>query len=325
VAENSEKRSSHQKTNQSQQSQQQAFAKIFRRARKKLIFSSARLDEPETKMVETLIQAAFSKCLDFNLICNGTGKSQWPSFTLVSNLRGICEDLVYLTYLSRMKQEDANQLAILLSGQAVTKAIRAQRNFFALNNPFQPVVGGGLELKKVESMVKEAANKMEAFWKAKGINRRGGPTIKDLAEQIGLTSTYDYIYFAASNFVHFNPQTLYRTGWGPSEGPFTFSMKNMDAYYRDLSSFYGSVLFIGFNASFKTKLNADLKNEIEELLELIGFVQRWPEIVTFEEMNRRPPLYLLTHALGKVMRQQDQATPYGAILMEVQSLEMVTK
>jgi hypothetical protein len=30
------------------------------------------------------------------------------------------------------------------------------------------------------------------------------------------------------------------------------------------------------------------------------------EIVTFEEMNQRKPVYLLTHALGRVMRESKE-------------------
>jgi Family of unknown function (DUF5677) len=50
------------------------------------------------------------------------------------------------------------------------------------------------------------------------VNRRDGPTIKDMALEVGLTFTYDYIYFVSSNFVHFNPQGLLRMGWGGMDG-----------------------------------------------------------------------------------------------------------
>ena len=80
-------------------------------------------------------------------------------------------------------------------------------------------------------------------------------------------------------------------------------------------------MFIGFEASFGADyFETALDVEINRLVDLIGHVQRWPEIVTFEEMNETPPLYLLTHALGRVVREDDKTVPYGAILREVQAL-----
>ena len=111
--------------------------------------------------------------------------------------------------------------------------------------------------------------------------------LRDMAEDVGLISTYEFIYFSASNFVHFNPHALFRTGWGAEHGPFTFSIRNMSGYYQSFSSFYGAVLFIGFQASFGSDhFKVDLETEINRLIELIGYVQRWPEIITFEEMNQ---------------------------------------
>ena len=96
----------------------------------------------------------------------------------------------------------------------------------------------------------------------------------------------------------------------------------MNNYYRNFSSFYGAVLFVGFQASFGTDhFKHALDTQINRLIELIGHVQRWPEVITFEEMNEKPPLYFLTHALGKVMREEDKTLPYGAILQEVQGLK----
>ena len=59
---------------------------------------------------------------------------------------------------------------------------------------------------------------------------------------------------------------------------------------------------------------------MDQLIELVGHVHRWPEVVTFEEMNKKTHFYLLTHAMSKVMKEEDNTIPYGAILHEVQSL-----
>ena len=155
--------------------------------------------------------------------------------------------------------------------------------------------GNSTQMRALESVKQETRK----FWKhIKQFNQRQ-PTVSELAKNVGLKSTYEFIYFAASNFVHFNPQALLRTGWGPDKGPFTFSIRNMDGYYQSFGSFYGAVLFIGFQASFSEKyFNDSIDPEVDQLVELIGQVHRWPEIITFEEMNQKPPLYLLTHAMS---------------------------
>lgn len=300
-----------------------SFSKVFKAIEKKLTFESASVERLAERMLDALIQAATSKCLEFNIAANQTGKGGGPAFSLVSNLRGICEDLIYLTYLSRMEGETARKLITQLLQQNTARGVAAQRNFFAANNPFQPVLGASMSEEQVQELTTEAREGIRKFWKDKGCSRRDGPTIFELAAKVGLNSTYEYIYFAASNFVHFNPQALLRMGWGPKSGPFVFSIANMDGYYRSFSSFYGAILFIGFHASFgSAHFKCDLDREVARLLELIDHVQRWPEVITFEEMNQKPPLYLITHALGKLMRTKDKKIPYGAILKEVQSLRV---
>ena len=291
--------------------------KVFQTVRRKLEFVSAPIDELENKMLDALVQAATSKCVDFNIEANKV-KNAKTSFFLMSNLRGICEDLIWLTYLARMSKRRAEELIGHLIRRNTLEGLDAQRRFFEANNPTQPILGNSLS----EDAVQEARDNRRKFWKSQNSASCDGPTVRAVARDVGLISTYDFIYFSASNFVHFNPQALSRTGWGPEVGPFTFSIRNISNYYQSFSSFYGAVLFIGFQASFGVDhFKAALDTEIEQLIELIGHVQRWPEAVTFEEMNQKAPLYLLTHAVGKVMREKDKTAPYGAILQEVQGLK----
>ena len=300
---------------------ERAFMRIFQIVRRKLKFRSATVEELADDMLDAFIQAATSKCVEFNIAANRTGKHAETAFLLMSNLRGLCEDLIYLTYLSRMEKQRANELIQLLQFQKVFKALSAQSEFFKINNPSQPVLGHSVSADKTEQDVKEARNKLRNFWESMNSPKRDGPTVRDMAQAVGLNSTYEFIYFSTSIFVHFNPHALFRTGWGPKSGPVTFSIRNMSGYYQGFSSFYGAVLFVGFQASFGLDhFSVALDTEIDRLIELIGYMQRWPEIITFEEMNQKPPLYLPTHALGEVMREEDKI-PYGAILQEVQGLK----
>jgi hypothetical protein len=300
---------------------ERAFLRVFQSVKRKIDFTSAPVAQLKDRMLDALIQAATSKCVEFNLFSNRSDKRAAPAFTLLSSLRGICEDLIVLNFISRLEEEKATKLIGLLIQQNLSKGLSAQQDFFKANNPTQPVLQGGKTSAAANRAVSKVRDELRAFWAYAGSAKRDGPTIRDMATEVGLSSTYEYIYFANSNFVHFNPQALLRTGWGPQEGPFAFSIHNMGEYYRRFSSFYGAVLFIGFYASFgENHLKADMDDELTRLLELISHVHRWPEVVTFEEMNQEPPPYLLTHALGKVMREEDPKYPYGAILHEVQAL-----
>ena len=241
--------------------------KVFQTVRRKLEFVSAPIDELENKMLDALVQAATSKCVDFNIEANKV-KNAETSFFLMSNLRGICEDLIWLTYLARMEKRRAEELIGHLIRRNTLEGLDAQRRFFEANNPTQPILGNSL----TADAVQEARDNRRKFWKSQNSTSRDGPTVRTVARDVGLISTYDFIYFSASNFVHFNPQALSRTGWGPEVGPFTFSIRNISNYYQSFSSFYGAVLFIGFQASFGADhFKAALDTEIEQLIEA-----NWP-------------------------------------------------
>src|SRR4051812_40762281 len=91
-------------------------------------------------MFEALVAAALAKCVEFNVAVNRARKHKDEEFVFVSALRGICEDLISLTYLSRMSVQSRNNLTKLLISQTVSKGLETQQAFFAANNPFQPVL-----------------------------------------------------------------------------------------------------------------------------------------------------------------------------------------
>lgn len=296
-----------------------AFGAIFRRIRKREPFASPPIGELGERMFDALVAAALAKCVDFNVAVNRARKHTDEEFMFVSALRGICEDLISLAYLSRMSVENRRELTKLLISQTLAEGLEVQQAFFSANNPFQPVLrpsnAAGTQGSSPNVAAREA---VRAFWAAQGVNRRGGPTTKDMASEVGLTFTYNYVYFASSNFVHFNPQALLRMGWGDMQKPFRFSVSHISAYYKTLASFYGAILFIGYHSAFSlSQLSISCERDVAILLDLIEQVHRWPEVVTFEEMNRKPPLYLLTHAMRGAF--PEKGAPEG-ILAEVRGL-----
>jgi hypothetical protein len=297
------------------------FGTVFRRIRKRESFTSPPLQDLGDKMYDALVAAALAKCVEFNVVINRSRRYDDEDFLFVSGLRGICEDLIYLSYMTRMSPSVRTELVKLLIQLNTAEGLDTQHKFFKANNPFQPVLGPAENrLRSGESASVAARSKFRAFWSRQGSSRRDGPTIKEMAHNLGLTSTYDYVYFAASNFSHFNPQSLLRIGWGAETGPFRFSMKHLSGYYKSLSSFYGAVLFLGFHSAFSPDhFDANCDVEVAKLLELVSQIHRWPELVTFEEMNQKPPLFFLTHAIRQVA-QKETGSSYGAILEEVRGL-----
>jgi hypothetical protein len=298
-----------------------AFGSVFRQIIKREHFASPPIPELYGKKYDALIAAALAKCVAFNVVVNRSRRHNDEDFIFVAGLRGLCEDLIYLSYLSTMPSSDREEIIRLIISLNIADGTDVQHDFFRLNNPFQPVLSSETSPTGERASV-AARTKFRSFWKAQRSSRRDGPTIKDMANLTGLTSTYDYMYFAASNFAHFNPQSLLRMGWGNEEGPFRFSVAKFNAYYKSLCSFYGSIIFIGFHSAFSPEhFTNDCNADVNKLINLIGQVHRWPEIVTFEEMNLQPPSFFLTHALGRVMAKNDPlTTPYGAILEEIRGL-----
>ncbi len=290
---------------------ERSFLMVFQSIREKLKFQAPELQQLDGSELNHLIQAATSRCVEFNLAAN-TEENNAPSFLLVSNLRGICEDLICLTYLTRLEQKSANKLIWLKIRHDHMKGLQAQRRFFRANNPAQQVLVSSPKTEEEAGEIKTAWKRVRQKW----------PTIRELTEQMKLEFTYEFIYFATSNFVHFNPSALFRTGWGSESGPFTFSIRNMDPYYRRFSSLYGAIMFVGFHAAFGADyFNCSVDTDIDRLIEIIGSVPRWPEIITFEEMNKRYEFNPLVYAVVKRISEQSQGASNEGILREVLSLK----
>lgn len=234
--------------------------------------------------------------------------------------------MIALSFIGRFTPQARESYVKLRLSLDRSEGIRAQRNFFASNNPFQPVVGNKLSAEEASLHVAEARQALRQFWKGQGAAKKDGPSIRDMAEQVGLISSYEYIYFAASNFLHFNPHALMRTGWGKEEGPFVFGTGNFSLYYKDLSRFYAACIYLGFCSSFADYLGQDRRvlraSMVEELLEDF---QRWPELVTFEELNLKPPLFFFMHAMKQVARG-DSANEgkFDALLHELKGLSGIS-
>jgi hypothetical protein len=81
--------------------------------------------------------------------------------------------------------EKRNEITNLLISQTFAEGLEVQQAFFEANNPFQPVSrpskAEGTQGSSPNLAVRQA---VRAFWASQGVNRRDGPTIKDMALEV---------------------------------------------------------------------------------------------------------------------------------------------
>lgn len=253
------------------------------------------------KLHLTMTKAAFIKCFEFNLFISQQDSPEY-AFFVSTNLRGSCEDLIVLKYLKEcLDEEDVQDFLLLSIAENFQKGIQSQVEFFNTYRSLQPIIKNFELFAKDENKRRTQQNhlKNKYGWK------KTTPTVKAMAEACDLKALYDYLYAATSKSVHFNPQVLLRMGWGDgndAEYKYSNSVSHFGGYHADFSRFYGSFLLIKFVDSFSQHLNLSVKfiELTKQLKELIDRENRWPEIVTFEEMNIPKPS-IIDYALSAMM------------------------
>jgi hypothetical protein len=242
-------------------------------------------------MYSLCVKASACKCFEFNLAVQPIAKSK-NSFFVISSLRGICEDLIVLRYISKLPPRDREQLVVALSSEELATRFKLQDIFFTTIRPQQPV----LRIEAVDTLIASSEAKARVIWNRHGwpnLQKGAMPQIRQIAEKQGahyLTVLYDYLYRLTSGGVHFNAQSLLRSGWGNSK-QFVFSPKNFHSYFANYCSLYGAFMFCLYFEFFSAVLRPSAKERaiVDKIREDVLFTPRWPEMVTYEEMNQKPP------------------------------------
>jgi hypothetical protein len=213
------------------------------------------------------------------------------AFFLMPALRGVAEDLIYLRFISQLppvQREDLVKGLMLLELEA---KLGYQSSFFGVFRPFQPILRPG-----GTTRTDDVKDEVRAIWRAHGWPglRSVTPPTREIAQKSDpgvLEVVYDFIYRLTSSTVHFNPQILLRSGWGKTKTKMKFSTRNMSGYYALVSQTYGSYLLTLYFELFPKFLRPDhaIKSAVTDLREFLGVQLRWPEMVTFEEMNQPVP------------------------------------
>ncbi len=228
--------------------------------------------------------AAYSKCFEFNLLVNKTRARKEAAF-YTSTLRGICEDLITLTFLKKQSTLDKDKILLNLMRLQLQDLIAAQSSFFKKNHSQQIV----LDKYSEPDPLNDPMAILRDEWAKIGLNKEKiSPSVSHMATDAGLIELYQYLYAATSDMVHFSPHNLLRSGWSKKlDGNHNFSPLNFANYFNQFNRFYGAFLFVKFSQEFRKELKLDKETykAIGELDQVLRLNSRWPELVTFEEMN----------------------------------------
>jgi len=207
------------------------------------------------------------------------------SYLLVASLRGICEDFISLKFIHEKKEGSKNQIVLLRSAEEAYASSVVQWAFFKENHPDQNLYYRENFSEKVELIRSELRTMLAGHKIKQGASM---PSVFYMANSVGLASLYQYLYNATSQFVHCNPRLLLRLGW-ESESNFDFSTKHFGNYYKHFTEFYGTYLLIALFEWLATIDAVSIRDKAPAALTVLKKIftgkERWPELVTFEEMN----------------------------------------
>lgn len=246
------------------------------------------MDDP---LLTSCIKAALTKAFEFVELSFGRMRNDY-AFHCMAGLRSVCEDLIVLKFIAGLTVDEQEKI---LRGTMILdteKAMRRQVPFFATFRVGQPVMNGWHK----PDLLAKTKDELVQVWKALGWpkNKDGGlPPTSEIARKIGpdtLSVLYEYVYRLTSGMVHFSTRALLRTGWG-NEGECRFSTTNMDRYSGEFCRVYGIFLLTVYFEFFGTLLGMDdnVARIVKRLRRFLIQQNRWPEMITFEEMNHKVP------------------------------------
>lgn len=251
-----------------------------------------------------MLRAAFVRAYQFAAYCNGmqAGGAKEGAFFTTSALRGICEDLIVLRFVRRLPRALRDEVIAIEMSLAVEKAVAEQRRFFQKKRPYQQVVGprrNPAHIEQLKDRLVEIAT-TSGLWNPG--TRKKLPPVEQMASKVGMKEEYDYVYRIASDVVHFNPRVALRNGWGDEPNRGRFDTTNFSGYYLGFSQIYSVLLFVMLARKFAVdlRLSKDFRSALSQMDNSLANELRWPEAVTFEELNLKPPSPALA-ILARVM------------------------
>jgi hypothetical protein len=236
----------------------------------------------------SVLKGCFAKTYDFVLLVH---KELHPgaAFYLAPALPGICEDFIALSFLHKKRDPEVRDELLKAKAQnQLATAAQKQVAFFSRVRPFQPVFA-------LDPAKFPPANL---------------PPARNMANEVGLSELYDFVYAITSDVVHFNPRIILRNAWGPHPR-YSHSASHFDAYYQAFCRIYGVYFLCLFARAFASEiqLSAESTDVVTELERALADELRWPEAVTYEEMNVEPPSTVIRVLLRSALRLETGETP----------------
>lgn len=228
------------------------------------------------------------------------------AFHCLGSLRSICEDLIILKFISRLSPNDQASLLLANIQMTTDNSLKRQLPFFKLFRPGQPILGGHPDKDLISKMNVELAR----IWQSHGWPRKKDgkfPPTEQIAQKVGvgtLEVIYNYMYRLTSSTVHFSAGALMRTGWGNDEQRMVYSTAHMGRYYLQFCQIYSVFLLSIYFEFFGDLLGADMevRDQVKSLRNVLVMYPRWPEMITFEEMNKDLPDYQLKGLSAAIQR-----------------------
>ncbi|HEY8100392.1 MAG TPA: DUF5677 domain-containing protein [Burkholderiaceae bacterium] len=230
-----------------------------------------------------VLKGCYVKCFEFAVFSCGLEPKSHAYF-LAPALRGICEDFIALSYLQGKKSlNERNELLKNRMLLLVFEAAAKQQAFFQKRRAFQPVFSSKPKVEPPKTML---------------------PPTRNMASEVALEDMYDFMYAITSDVVHFNPRVIIRNAWSKDRERFDHSVNNFDVYYADFCQTYGIYFLCLFARAFQPELmfSSAYMDTATKLEAWLDEKLRWPEAVTFEEMNVEGPAEVLRIVM-KMARQ----------------------
>lgn len=256
---------------------------------------------------DVLNRAAFAKAFDFAHWTLLQDEESGISYWVVSTLRGIVEEIILLSAVQHMSRQDRDRLLSSWMHLDLLEGTKKQAAFFAIPERFQSVLGPPPAADDtIAALRAEMRNVWQSYHLDPGHTAKGN--IRSLAAAANLLVIYDYFYELASRLVHFSPSVLLRSGWGSLHAgtiDAAFRPSNFDDYYTALARTHSVFLLAEFIERFGAYLNVSetFTAAAESIRDELRTV-RFPELITFEEMNIKPPGVLL-RAIEALVRTGD--------------------
>lgn len=238
-----------------------------------------------------VVRASLIKAYEFSMCSH---RKQVEPYFQMATLRGICEDIITLSFLVPLSNRDDVIGAIMDAN--IAEGLHVQTAFFGKLRAWQPIVKE-VPTYKIKCETKLADIAKEHGWKKGGQPKM--PSVRKMALDSGLIDLYEFFYSTSSKLVHFSPHVLMRMGWGtPEQGrnvskdtDWSFSTKNFTEYYVEFNRTYSTFLFLLLARKFLNEFSEfeKMTNLLDSLEAQLNSKIRWPEVVTHEELNHKAP------------------------------------